>query len=143
MCWQRRSRPAERRSEISTVAMAKRVTFSSSSRRMDGPTNPVVDAIRRYQRSCRASALPTTANNARPDQLRPQRCISACFTFGETNSVTSPPRDATSRTSVDDMNEYVSAGSGIRFQHRRSGAGSYSPTETRTRNRIRRASREQ
>ena len=44
------------------------------------------------------------------DQLRPQRSRSASLTFGETNSDTSPPRDATSRTRLDEMNVYFSVG---------------------------------
>ena len=43
-------------------------------------------------------------------QLFPQRASSACLTSSDTNSETSPPSEATSRTRLEEMNVYFSVG---------------------------------
>lgn len=104
------SRPVERRCEIFTVAMDRQVTSGRSCKRMAGRASRVGIATRRLPQSCRGREQLFIANSARPDQLRPTFCSKASLTRGETNSVTSPPSDATSRTRVEEINVYLSVG---------------------------------
>jgi len=93
-----------------TAAMVRQAISSNSLKRMVGKVSPAGAATHRSPPSYRASVRPIIASNARPDQARPTFCSRASLTAGDTNSEISPPRVATSRTSVEEMNVNLSVG---------------------------------